>query len=254
MPREPRRALAAPLRTSATAQQSCIFKVYDDCRQDALAIQVIQLLKACFDPLGLGLHLSPYKVVPSRVGKEKAAGGILECVPDVKSIDEIGKSGFPSLYHYFRSRFGRVDGAPFERARRNFIRSLAPYAVVSYILRVKDRHNGNILVDKDGHLVHIDFGFLLGISPGGNLGFETAAFKLTREMVNIMGGDENAEQFLYFSELTSRAYLQAREHSEATEATVSAFADSGLPCYHFPTTLSNVSSLHGVHHFDNSDT
>jgi phosphatidylinositol 4-kinase len=74
------------------------------------------------------------------------------------------------------------------------MRSLAGYCIVTYLLQVKDRHNANILIDKQGHLIHIDFGFMLGASPG-SISFESAPFKLTKEYVDLLGGRQDGMWF-----------------------------------------------------------
>ena len=59
------------------------------------------------------------------------------------------------------------------------------------MLQIKDSHNANILVDREGHLVHIDFGFLLTNYPGNVFKMESVPFKLTNELVEVMGGDDS---------------------------------------------------------------
>lgn len=97
------------------------------------------------------------------------------------SRDQLGKKVDGSLFDYFIAKYGPKNSIPFQTARRNFIQSMAGYAIVSYILQIKDRHNGNILVDEEGHIVHIDFGFIFDISPGGDIvKFENSPFKLSQ--------------------------------------------------------------------------
>ena len=86
------------------------------------------------------------------------------------------------------------------------------YSVVTYLLQLKDRHNGNILLDRDGHLVHIDFGFMLSNSPG-NIGFEAAPFKLPLEYIEVLGGIDSAA-YKEFRRLFKEGFEAARKHCD----------------------------------------
>ena len=78
----------------------------------------------------------------------------------------------------------------FRTAQRNFVWSLAAYSLMSWLFLFKDRHNGNLLLDTAGHVIHIDFGFVFGfvfgIAPGGSFSLEMGVpFKLTEEMLEV---------------------------------------------------------------------
>ncbi|CAO3624867.1 unnamed protein product [Cunninghamella blakesleeana] len=205
--------------------QSAIFKVGDDCRQDVLALQLIAVFKNIFSNIGLDLYLYPYRVVATAPGR-----GVIDVIPQSISRDQLGREKVNSLYDYFVVKYGHPNTIKFQKAKNNFVKSLAAYSVVSYLLQIKDRHNGNIMLNETGHLIHIDFGFIFDIAPGG-ITFESSPFKLTTEMIQVMGGSSEEQSFKQFSDLVVKAYLATRPHAEQIMQLVTLMLESGLPCF-----------------------
>jgi len=85
-------------------------------------------------------------------------------------------------------------------------------------------------VTNEGHLIHIDYGFILSTSPK-NLGFEASPFKLTPEFVEVMGGPES-DMFAYFKMLLLKGLLAARKHMDRVLGIVEITRSSlQLPCF-----------------------
>ena len=167
-----------------------IAKADDDLRQELLAMQLIKFFDKIFKEENIQLKLHPYEILIT-----SSSSGLLEFLQNTCSIDGIKKkmvTDSKSLYLFYKKYFKEN----FEEAQINFTRSLAAYSLICYYLKIKDRHNGNILIDMYGNIIHIDFGFILGISPGG-INFENAPFKLTKEYVEIMGGIDSLYYQMY---------------------------------------------------------
>jgi len=213
--------------------QSAIFKVGDDCRQDVLALQMIAAFRGIFNNVGLDVYVYPYRVTATAPGC-----GVIDVLPNSISRDMLGREAVNGLYDYFVSKYGAVNSIKFQEARNNFVKSMAAYSVISYLLQFKDRHNGNIMVDDAGHILHIDFGFCFDIAPGG-VRFERAPFKLTSEMVAVMGGSTNSQSYKWFEELCIKAFLASRQHTEKLCHIVVLMLGSGLPCFK-PETIAHL--------------
>jgi len=199
-----------------------VVKANDDLRQELIVMQIINKIQSIWKAAGLPLALKSYDILVT-----SNDSGILEFVIDTLSLDGIKKNNpGKSLLQFFKETYGY----DFEEARKNFMDSLAAYCIICYLLQIKDRHNGNILLDAHGYLVHIDFGFILSTSPG-NINFESAPFKLTSEYVELMDG-YGSTTFTYFRMQLVRGFMELRGHVESLTTIIRVMMEgSDLPCF-----------------------
>ncbi|KAF5365657.1 hypothetical protein D9758_003331 [Tetrapyrgos nigripes] len=215
---------------------SVIIKTGGDLRQEQLAVQLIHEFQRIWEEESCACWVRYFRILITG-----GTSGLVETITDAVSIHSIkkaeyarrlaeGRLGHVTLFDHFKNTYGDPSSAKFARAQKNFAKSLAGYSVVTYLLQIKDRHNGNILLDRDGHLIHIDFGFMLANTPG-NIRFEAAPFKLPPEYIEVLGG-VNGAPFLEFRKLFREGFEAARKHCDRIVTIVELMQkDSTLPCF-----------------------
>lgn len=67
----------------------------------------------------------------------------------------MGRAKINDLKSFFLVKYGSADTIEFQQARNNFIQSMAAYSLLCYLVQIKDRHNGNIMIDGRGCITHI---------------------------------------------------------------------------------------------------
>lgn len=201
---------------------SVIAKSGDDLRQEAFACQVIQAMAQIWAKEKTDVWVKKMRILIT-----SASTGLVETITNAMSVHSIKKAltkkmiedheldergGIATLTEHFVRAFGNPEGFKYKRAQSNFASSLAAYSLICYILRVKDRHNGNIMIDNEGHVVHIDFGFMLSNSPG-SVGFEASPFKLTYEYIDVLGG-LNGSPYKKYVQLMKDGFKALRKYSD----------------------------------------
>ncbi|CAG8957962.1 hypothetical protein HYFRA_00000305 [Hymenoscyphus fraxineus] len=220
---------------------SVIVKTGADLRQEAFACQLIQ---AC-DKIWRDAD-TPVWVKRMRILVTGESSGLIETITNGVSLHSLKRSltlatiesgqnprrRIATLRDHFVKTFGAPETEAYKAAEDAFKRSLAAYSIISYILQLKDRHNGNVLIDNEGHIIHIDFGFMLSNSPG-SVGFEAAPFKLTQDYVDVLGG-VGSPGFDDYKKLCKQAFQALRRSADNLIDLVSMMGvESKMPCYSY---------------------
>jgi hypothetical protein len=133
-----------------------IAKSNDDVRQEVFVMQLMTYYQRAFEEANIPVWMHSYKILST-----SKTTGLIELIPNATSLDGLKKSqGYPGT---LRAWYEQAFPEALDQALENYVASQAAYSIVAYLLAIKDRHNGNIMIDKDGHVIHIDFGFVFGL-------------------------------------------------------------------------------------------
>jgi len=199
--------------------RAVMYKAGDDLRQDQLVLQAIRLCDHLLKRENVDLELITYGTLATDM-----AEGLIELVPSSLTLYEITKeytNSNNSILSYLESYNPHPDDL--QQAIERYLKSLAGFCVITYLLCVGDRHLENLMLASDGRLFHIDFGYILGRKPFAN----AAQCRITHEMIEAMGG-ASSEGFTRFLSFAKETFNCLRKHAGLIMRLLLMMGDAGI--------------------------
>ena len=208
-------------REASKTSYKVMFKSGDDLRQDQLIMQMFILMDRLLKKVNLDLKLTPYRILA-----KSTSDGLMEFVLDSQPVSQVvANYESPQILSFLRQhnpdQSAEFGVAP--EALNTYVKSVAGYCVLTYLLAIGDRHLDNLMLKTKGHLFHIDFGCIFGRDPKPY----PPPFKLTKEMVEGMGG-VSSEHYAKFKTYCCQAYNWLRRSAPLILNLLNLMVDAGI--------------------------
>jgi phosphatidylinositol 3-kinase len=150
---------------------------------------------------------------------------MMEMVLDSEPVSAVMSTYRSDIMAFFRAHHPR-EGAEYgidPDTMDTYVKSAAGYCVITYLLGIGDRHLDNIMLRKDGHLFHLDFGYIFGRDPKPL----PPPMRLTKEMIDGMGGPES-NNYNRFKGYCCQAYNILRKSANLVLCLLNLMRDAGI--------------------------
>eukprot|EP01084_Bolivina_argentea_P180495 311843_1 len=195
------------LKYKSTPISSFILKFGDDLRRDAAVLTMFKFMnnlwkdnKCIYNQKQIAALT--YKCYP--LGPDY---GIIELIPNCQTLKDI-----TDKYVKHKNKNMIADDV-----MNNIVATCAGSFMAAYIMGIRDRHFDNILVNDEGTIFHIDFGYMLGEKVSG---IDTSKIAITGDLAKLMGDKWNP-----FVEISVQCWVILREnHQELLDFAKVAFS------------------------------
>merc|ERR1712232_487162 len=134
---------------------------HDDVRMEAAAMAALKEMNRHWRRRGVVVCGLPVQVVTYTIVPLGALAGLVEVVAESRTLHELGQSCLHEERHLRVLRTLQGEVTRLDRLAA----STVAYLTSGYALGIRDGHDDNIMLHKDGALFRVDFGFLFGETP-----------------------------------------------------------------------------------------
>ena len=199
----------ANINTLEVIEKKIILKLDKDLRKENIVSQLIIILqKKLVDQMERN-HIETFEEIPTyRIIMLTNNLGIIEYLDNCYTLKSITQKNYTLQNYILENNKEEKIGNIKER----FAKSLAISSCLSYILGLGDRHAGNIMISKNGQIIHIDYGYILE-NPIHHSSLITPIIRISNEMIDFLGGWKS-DYYIVFKNYIIKVFDVIRLYSD----------------------------------------